>query len=259
MVMLPGDIGQSKVLNRAWPWCFERKSLRVWMFEEENWKTDIFTMQSTILLLLFTSNQRRTNKMMQFLIKKQESRYSTITWILATASHSPPFSSVINSSSQISAPCPPDPSRKLHILCHDSHAFRVNGAELRIFEQMHQNRLAALLQGLNRLRLPPQRFSALEHEGEGNFPDLWQWDDREQNERNYKEENKSEIYDAGKGQFEEKKIGGGLVATNLAQGNGARAISMRLSWAGGGVGWRCWTRSMRELVWFVNENLRFNL
>lgn len=39
-------------------------------------------------------------------------------------------------------------------------------------------------------------------------------------------------YEAGKGKFEEEEVGGALIATDFAQGEGAGSITARLSGAG---------------------------
>lgn len=71
-------------------------------------------------------------------------------------------------------PCPPNPPRQLHILLHNRHPLRMDGAQIRVFEQMHHERLRGFLERLYGLRLPAQGELAVDREeGEADFADLW--------------------------------------------------------------------------------------
>jgi hypothetical protein len=70
-----------------------------------------------------------------------------------------------------------NPSRELHIFGHDRHAFAVNGAVVRVFEQAHEMRFRRFLQGQYSRALPPVGLLVifllhLPHEaGKGQPPD----------------------------------------------------------------------------------------
>ena len=67
---------------------------------------------------------------------------------------SPILHNIVRSSSHPS-PRAPQPPRKLNILLHNRHSLRMNRTQISILKQMHQKRLAGLLQRLYRLTLPP--------------------------------------------------------------------------------------------------------
>lgn len=70
------------------------------------------------------------------------------------------------------APRPPNPPRQLNVLLHNRHPLRVDRAQIRILKQVHQERFGALLQRLDRLRLPSHAFAAQRDGREGDFADL---------------------------------------------------------------------------------------
>lgn len=49
----------------------------------------------------------------------------------------------------------------------------MDGAQIRVLEQVHHERLRGLLQRLNGLRLPAQGLTVDGEEGEADFADLW--------------------------------------------------------------------------------------
>lgn len=70
------------------------------------------------------------------------------------------------------APRPPQPPSQLHILRHERNALGVDGAQVRVLEEVHEERLRCLLQREDRRRLPPQLARSTGREVEGDFADL---------------------------------------------------------------------------------------
>ena len=64
------------------------------------------------------------------------------------------------------------PSRELDVLLHYRDPFGVDGAQVRVFEQVHHERLGGFLERLYRLALPAQGVAVDGEEGETDFADL---------------------------------------------------------------------------------------
>lgn len=132
----------------------------------------------------------------------------------------------------------------------------MNGAEIRILEQMHQEGLGAFLQRLDRLRLPAHAFAADGDEVEGDFADLasgeagrlvrekegerWEggrgWGGEGGGGRRWGGGGEGGAYEAGEREFQEQEVRGALVAADFAEGDGAGAVAA--GFAGDGVaGW----------------------
>ena len=70
-----------------------------------------------------------------------------------------------------SSPSTSYPPRELNVLLHDGDALRVNGAEVRVFEQVDEEGFGGFLEGLDGLGLPEEGF-ADGGERLGDFADL---------------------------------------------------------------------------------------
>lgn len=62
-----------------------------------------------------------------------------------------------------SAPYTTYPSRKLYIFLHDRYSLCMNGAEIGVLEQVHQEGFGSFLKRQNGLRLPPESFISWAH------------------------------------------------------------------------------------------------
>lgn len=101
----------------------------------------------------------------------------------------------------------------------------MDSAQVRVLEQVHQEGLCALLQRLDRLRLPAQAVAANRHEREGDFADLWEvsWGGAKGWKRS---KGWMDAYEAREREFQEQEIGRALVPPDLAQGDGAGLVAL---------------------------------
>lgn len=113
----------------------------------------------------------------------------------------------------------------------------MNGAEVRILEQMHQECLGAFLQRLDGLRLPAHAFAADGDEVEGDFADLARGKAEEVSAGGRGGDGgDGGAYEAGEREFQEQEVRGALVTADFAEGDRAGAVAA--DFAGDGVaGW----------------------
>lgn len=113
----------------------------------------------------------------------------------------------------------------------------MNGAEVRILEQMHQEGLGAFLQRLDGLRLPAHAFAADGDEVEGDFADLARGKAGEVSAGGRGGDGgDGGAYEAGEREFQEQEVRGALVTADFAEGDRAGAVAA--GFAGDGVaGW----------------------
>lgn len=135
-------------------------------------------------------------------------------------------------------PRPANPARKLDILLHDGHALRVDGAQIRVFEQVDQECLRCFLECLDGVRLPAELGAAFcGEEVECDFAD-----------------------EAGEGEFLDEEVVGALVAADFFQGYRAGLVAAAAALGGWITGWMdllvrgsgiweysCWKTRARKL------------
>jgi hypothetical protein len=117
---------------------------------------------------------------------------------------------LVKRSSAKTTPSPANPTRKLDILLHYRNSFGVDGAKIRVFEQVNQKGLSSFLERLDCMRLPSQLGANVCGEDvESNFADeTREW------------------------QFSEEQVVGALVFADFFEGNGARFIPVTAAFGG---------------------------
>lgn len=107
-----------------------------------------------------------------------------------------------------------DSSSQLDILLHDGDALRVDGAQVRVFEQVDEERLCRFLQGLDGMRLPAQLGAHVRGE------DL---------QRNL-------AHQSREGELRDEEVVGALVFADFLQGDGAGLVATAAALRGGVAG-----------------------